>query len=475
MTCRFEVHKVVALLTVAWVSTVSVPDVWSQENEAADVFSDVELPDIAGDELPGEDELGSAPEELPLGDRLPERDPLDQLPSDPVVEDAEESMSLESAIADENLPIGQAAPPAPRQGPSLDVTNPVVEEDIGVGHAELVPDETVKERYPDGRVRIERGVSLDENDNYINHGPWKMWDREGNLLVEGMYQAGERHGRWVRLYQPDEAELFGVAPYSMFTPPFRSQADFRNGKLEGRWIVTDKHQRKISDWLFTDGRRQGVATWWYPNLTKMRELTYEFGQPDGELIEWNENAEIITRVEYRDGRRLDKTTRAYKDGQKQVEGMVLHARLAMKNPDDWWTAKLANYTREGEDQKHGEWTAWYPNGQKKFTGEFLYGRPTGEFTWWYTNGQVSLNGSYENGEKVGGWTWWHETGLKSIQGFYESNSPVGRWIWWHENGRVAQRVDFSGDGEPRVVTQRETTLGSKPSATGPITVGRRSK
>src|SRR5262245_2176489 len=35
--------------------------------------------------------------------------------------------------------------------------------------------EVIRERYPDGKVRVERQVTLDADGNYVNHGPWKWY------------------------------------------------------------------------------------------------------------------------------------------------------------------------------------------------------------------------------------------------------------------------------------------------------------
>jgi antitoxin component YwqK of YwqJK toxin-antitoxin module len=123
--------------------------------------------------------------------------------------------------------------------------------------------------------------------------------------------------------------------------------------------------------------------------------------------------------------------------------MVLHAQLVMKTVDDWWLARLATYAQQGKDQKHGTWTAWYPNSQMKFTGEYQLDKPHGKFSWWHQNGQKSLEAHYLDGQKDGQWTWWHPNGQKSIQGQYTGNVPVDQWTWWHDTGKVAQRIDFS--------------------------------
>lgn len=342
--------------------------------------------------------------------------------------------------------------PTPEEAPDSDTgvspeeASGETEEEVEPEPGEVIAHEMIQERYEDGKVKVERGVAQDESENYVNHGPWKMYDPAGKVIAEGSYDLGERHGAWTRVYQTEDAELFTVAPFNLFTGPFVSQATFRRGKLHGHWIIRDANDQKVCDWNFVDGRREGESTWYYHTGRPMRVIHYRQGQLHGELLEWDVNNEPVTRVEYQDGRRLDKTTETYPDGQKKVEGQVLHARLVIKDPDDWWAAKLATYTRQGKDQKHGEWTAWYPSKQMKFTGTYQYDKPNGKFSWWHDNGQKSLEANYLNGEKSGSWVWWHANGQKAIQGQYLHNAPTERWVWWHESGKVAQRIDFSSPG-----------------------------
>ncbi|MCP4191663.1 MAG: hypothetical protein GY768_13645 [Planctomycetaceae bacterium] len=433
MFCRLAICALAVLICAA----VVVPRTATAQL-GTEMFEDVELPDVIDDA----DDGISSPEELPAGETVPQN---------PFVDDLDQTGPQAFDAPEFNEPILNEPP---ELDPSLidDQTTTIAEdihpgnvypENIGVGQPDEIAYETIQKRDADGNVLIERGVTQDGNQNYINHGPWKMWDTDGNLVAEGRFNMGQRVGEWSRWYQPNEAGIFSAPPFSMFAPPFQSRAAFRNGQLEGRWTISDQHDRIICDWRFTEGRRHGKSTWWYPNETRMRELTYDDGQIDGELIEWDNNGDIRTRVEYQNGRRWEKNAKLYKNGQKQLEGMVLQARLVLKDPDVWWDAKLAGYRREGKDQKHGRWIAWHPNGQLRFSGEYQFNRPSGEFTWWFTNGQKSLVGSYRDGEKTGKWVWWHESGAKSIEGHYEQGSPVDGWIWWNEQGRVAQRVDFS--------------------------------
>ena len=52
--------------------------------------------------------------------------------------------------------------------------------------------ETIRERYSNRAVKIEREVIRDDEDNYVNHGAWRMWDQAGNMFAKGQYEDGKR-------------------------------------------------------------------------------------------------------------------------------------------------------------------------------------------------------------------------------------------------------------------------------------------
>ena len=326
--------------------------------------------------------------------------------------------------------------------------------------------EVVRERYPNRRVKVERYVVQDADQNYVNHGPWRMWDPEGNLIVEGAYSDNQRTGQWSRWYKPEDAKLFTAEPFRQFEPPFLSRAEFGVGELDGVWTIIDTKRRKVCEWHFVEGRRHGASKWWYPNGQPMRELHYELGEIHGDLLEWSTDGELVTRDRYESGRRIAQRVDKYPNGQKKSEGTYLAARLEVKTPDAWWDAELAQYTRQGDDEKHGEWSSWYENGQKRVVGSYDHNKPHGTFVWWHANGQKALEANYVEGKENGLWTWWHENGLKSISGSYTFGSPDGQWIWWSDAGKVAQRVDFSRNSAgiaqndfsefPNPATERET-------------------
>lgn len=314
--------------------------------------------------------------------------------------------------------------------------------------------EVIRSRYPNRNVKAERYVIRDADENYLNHGSWKMWDPEGNLIAEGEYRNNKRHGQWRRFFDRDDAALFAKDSYRKFSAPFLSEATFNDGLLDGRWTIVDAEKRKVSDLGFKNGRRHGTATWWHSNGRKLLEMNFENGELVGELIEWNSDGEVVSRSDYQNGRRLAAKTEYYENKRKKSEVTYLFPKVVVKTPDDWWESKFAAYDLQGNEEKHGMAVYYYSNGQKKLEGEYDHGTRIGPFTQWYSNGQVAVRGTFEAGKRTGKWSWWHENGMRSIEGEYANADPVGPWLWWNDEGMVSRRADFT-HGQARVVDPQE--------------------
>jgi antitoxin component YwqK of YwqJK toxin-antitoxin module len=283
---------------------------------------------------------------------------------------------------------GEDSPPAPIQSNALAAVNGV---------------ELVKERFPSGNVRIEREMSQDAEGNYIPHGVWRQYDEKGRLIVEGRYDHNRRVGLWRRFYRASEAPLMATDPYKDFTGPFISEATFDNGLLQGKWTIVDAKQRKASEIEFTDGERNGKAIWYYPNGKMMSQASYTNGRVNGDVVNWAPNGSVVDQESYENGRKLGTTVEYHPDKSKKSEVTYLYAPLAIKTPDDWASCTLAKFESQGEDEKHGPFRAWHPNGQVAKQGEFRYNRPVGKFLYWYPNSQKQMEGTYADGKPEGVW------------------------------------------------------------------------
>lgn len=175
------------------------------------------------------------------------------------------------------------------------VPQPLPATDAEGATADDPPIEVVKERYPNGVVRVEREVTQDAEGNYIPHGLWRQFDPTGRLIAEGRYVESRKEGIWRRLYRGDDAPLLATAPYHSFTPPFVSQATFLRGQLHGKWTVSDAKQRKIHEIEFVEGERHGPATWFYPSGQGMLLAQYDHGLASGELLQYGPDSQLLAK------------------------------------------------------------------------------------------------------------------------------------------------------------------------------------
>ena len=203
--------------------------------------------------------------------------------------------------------------------------------------AEHAPEiEVITERYPSRAVRVEREVAQDDQGNYYNHGAWSHWDENGVLKGSGEYRNGRRHGKWVRWFNTGESKILSSALYKSFQAPFVSEATFVDGKLQGTWNIVDTQGRLASEWQFEEGEMHGKCIWYFPSGHKQREVDYQNGQIEGQLLEWTLEAEkpvmkngrpvarqgepehkLVTKATYQNGRRQSAHTDFYKPGREE--------------------------------------------------------------------------------------------------------------------------------------------------------------
>jgi antitoxin component YwqK of YwqJK toxin-antitoxin module len=307
--------------------------------------------------------------------------------------------------------------------------------------------EMVRERYPDGNVHIERQMTLDNDGNYVNHGAWKMFAPNGDVMAEGQYHFGRRVGLWTRWQARSDAPLFNDPAFRGFKPPFMSQANFTDGVMDGEWLIIDANDRKVSQISLRNGQRHGLAITWLPNGTTYSQATYENGMQVGDLLELDrKNHKLAQSATFVDGRKVISKIDYYRGNkqQKKSEIVYLSPATTLETPDEFWNVRFAKYATEGKNLRHGVAKAWYPNGKLEQEGTYQYGKKSGTFTFWHENGQVAATGEYRDDMAEGQWVWWHENGQKSAFGRYQDGLLIGEWRWWNESGKLTKQHTYDG-------------------------------
>ncbi len=310
-----------------------------------------------------------------------------------------------------------------------------------VGEVELI-----RERYPDGKVRIERQVTLNNEGNYVNHGAWKQFSTDGDVVAEGQYHFGERSGMWTRWLGYRDTSMLSDFPFKQFKAPFMSQANFVNGKMDGEWTITDANDRKVMQVSLKDGDRNGPTTIWLPNGKVYHQMTYDHAVPVGDELDINpKTGELMKTASFDNGRKIVTRTEQYaRSRQLRSEINYLAAKSVEKTPDDFWTTTPAKFASDGSDLRHGSAKTWYSNGQLEEEGSYENGKKTGRFTYWHENGQVATTGEYHDDQPAGNWVWYYENGQKSVIGKYQDGKLVGSWRWWDDEGKLTKQQIYNG-------------------------------
>lgn len=310
----------------------------------------------------------------------------------------------------------------------------------------VIGTEVFVERFPDGAVKVEREVALDEHGNYVNHGPWRMWSQEGKLVAEGSFEYGKRTSIWTRWYDRNDSPLLSQQPFRAFDAPFLSQTHYENDTMDGEWSIFDAQQRRCCQLSIYQGKRQGMSIFWLPDGTVLQQEAYEENVPTGDvLILDGKTGKLTQSKHFLQGREmLTKKVPYRRMKQIQVEGNFLAPTLVQKTADDFWNMQFATYEPQGEELRHGRWQEWYPNGQPKMLGQYKYNKMVGQFSYWHSNGQKAAEGEYLQDKHHGIWVWWHQNGQKSVTGDFDKGRLIDEWRWWAENGKLTKEITHDG-------------------------------
>ncbi len=90
----------------------------------------------------------------------------------------------------------------------------------------------------------------------------------------------------------------------------------------GKYITYFNNGLKKSETSYTDGKENGLVTWWYENGQKKLEENYKFGKKTGLRTEWYENGRKLSEQNYKYDKRDGLMITWNKNG--NITGMQLY-------------------------------------------------------------------------------------------------------------------------------------------------------
>jgi len=323
--------------------------------------------------------------------------------------------------------------------------------------------ELIRQRFPNGQPQIERWVTEDSKGNIVNHGSYIEYDTAGNTHISGNYKLGLRDGVWnQRITTQTIQKLVGPLDKA-FTEPFVSQANFKDGQLDGLWTITDGQGKQLIAWHYSADARHGLSLRFNGRGDVTESITYKNNLADG-AAKISSGTGEPTSTQFADGlmlKQVDKWHPAVTGKPRMLQSQELHLVPMPHNiaSSDWSNSRIEYRATAGiEPIRHGLAVTFYTNGQRESEGNYDYGRRTGTFAWWYPNGQQKTVGDYVNDLEHDAWTWWHENGMKQASGKFVEGQKVSEWSLWSPEGKLVKRT----------LSEENTQVAGKPRSGEPI-------
>ena len=174
-------------------------------------------------------------------------------------------------------------------------------------------DRTVQsDKFPDGKLRIERQVAKYSDNHYVADGFYREYYPNGQKFVDGQYKAGRPDGQWTYWYdngtqnrqitfkdgQPDGSWEVHRADGTLM-----AARSFKNGKRDGVWtIYDDTGKQPLRVESYADGKADGEWKIWFPSGQLQRQINFKQGDRDGAAIEWDEKGNKRIEMNYAAGK-----------------------------------------------------------------------------------------------------------------------------------------------------------------------------
>jgi hypothetical protein len=134
----------------------------------------------------------------------------------------------------------------------------------------------VREFHENGVLATERTELVTPDGKRVRQGPMKAWHLNGELSIEGGYDAGGKlTGRWryfdeqgLLLREGEYVEGLREGDWADYWPgtkQMRSQGFIHVGQLEGPWKYWHENGQPMSEGTYVNNKREGPWLYWKPD------------------------------------------------------------------------------------------------------------------------------------------------------------------------------------------------------------------
>ena len=171
--------------------------------------------------------------------------------------------------------------------------------------ASVVGNTVDRVKYDNDQLRIERGLTKYSDNSMVSNGPYREFYRDGQQFVDGQFSNGDPVGEWT--YWHPNGQLAKKVTYQQGQPDGQIEARRADGTLESRRS-------------FAAGKRNGVwETYADDGETRLTEAAYEAGKPAGVWKWWYANGSPQREMPFVEGKADGLATEWAESGAKRAE------------------------------------------------------------------------------------------------------------------------------------------------------------
>jgi len=283
---------------------------------------------------------------------------------------------------------------------------------------------TLTTHFQNGKVQTEIAYV-----NGVQHGPYKLYNFYGTVVVSGTYHNGNQHGEWKWFYSDGELRI--LESYLNGNRNGSSKHYYQSGQLEDEYFYN--YGAKMGTWLsYYENGKLFTSTDYANDLLEGRK---EFYGPSGHLqiVRIYKN-DVLIGYTYLDADGKEKEMIPIKNESGELEAFYDNGRpsrtMTFVNGDIqddykayYYSGQLENHTKYDKGEYNGLDIDYYEDGQIKLSENMLYGMRNGLSEKFYANGKLKESINFLNNERHGEAKYYDETG-KLIKTEYYSNGDI---------------------------------------------------
>jgi antitoxin component YwqK of YwqJK toxin-antitoxin module len=203
----------------------------------------------------------------------------------------------------------------------------------------IVTREVVPDKFPDGKLRIERQIAKYSDDHYESDGFYREYYPNGQKFLDGQYRQGRREGDWTywfdngqvnRMVTFQNGQLNGEWEVYRADGTLSAKQAFDSGLRNGDWTTYDATGKQpLAEQHYAKGKTDGIWKTWFPNGKLQLQVSIKMGLRHGPSMQWSEDGSPLSESNWVEGKQ-DGTTTRWTDKGKIVQQYKLGLLVSEK-------------------------------------------------------------------------------------------------------------------------------------------------